>query len=39
MRIAPVTRPGPMGRIAYAVARRRYGQVPQPLTAWRTPRG
>ena len=34
MRVPPVTRPGPLGRVAYAVARRRYGQVPQPLTAW-----
>ena len=38
-RIAPVTRPGPLGRIAYAVARRRFGQVPEPLTVWAHHRG
>ena len=39
MRIDPVTRPGPLARIAYAVSRRRYGQVPEPLTVWAHHRG
>lgn len=38
-RIAPVTRPGPLARIAYAVSRRRFGQVPEPLTVWAHHRG
>jgi AhpD family alkylhydroperoxidase len=29
-----VTKPGPLGRIVYAVARRRFGQVPEPLTVY-----
>ena len=33
-RIAPVTSPGPLARGAYAVARRRFGKVPEPLTVW-----
>jgi AhpD family alkylhydroperoxidase len=39
MRIAPVTSPGPLGRIAYAVSRRRFGKVPEPLTVWAHHRG
>lgn len=38
-RIAPVTSPGPLARIAYAVSRRRFGQVPEPLTVWAHHRG
>ena len=38
-RIAPVTSPGPLARIAYAVARRRYGKVPDPMTVWAHHRG
>ena len=38
-RIAPVTKPGPLARIAYAVSRRRFGQVPEPLTVWAHHRG
>lgn len=33
-RIPGVTGGGPLVRIAYAVARRRFGQVPEPLTLW-----
>lgn len=33
-RIAGVERGGPLVRLAYAVARRRFGQVPEPLTVW-----
>lgn len=33
-RIAPVAHPGPLTRTAYAVARRRFGKVPEPLTVW-----
>ena len=33
-RIAPVQNPGPLARIAYRVSRRRFGQVPEPLTVW-----
>lgn len=38
-RIAPVTSPGPLTRIAYAVAGRRFGKVPEPLTVWAHHRG
>jgi AhpD family alkylhydroperoxidase len=38
-RINPVTRPGPLTRIAYRVSRRRFGQVPEPLTVWAHHRG
>jgi AhpD family alkylhydroperoxidase len=38
-RIAPVTRPGLLARVAYAVSRRRFGQVPEPLTVWAHHRG
>lgn len=38
-RIAPVTSPGPLARVAYAVSRRRFGQVPEPLTVWAHHRG
>ena len=34
MRVPPVDRPGLLARLAYRTARRRYGQVPQPLTVW-----
>ena len=34
MRVPPVDRPGPLTRFAYRTARRRYGQVPEPLTVW-----
>lgn len=37
--VAPVEKPGPLARIAYAVSRRRYGQVPEPLTVWAHHRG
>ena len=33
-RIAPVDKPGLLTRIAYRTARRRFGQVPEPLTLW-----
>ena len=33
-RIEPVTRPGPLTRLVYRVSRRRFGQVPEPLTVW-----
>ena len=33
-RIAPVTHPGPLARVAYVVSRRRVGKVPEPLTVW-----
>jgi AhpD family alkylhydroperoxidase len=38
-RIDPVTQPGPLARIAYAASRRRFGQVPEPLTVWAHHRG
>lgn len=38
-RIAPVTEPGLLTRIAYRTARRRFGQVPEPLTIWAHHRG
>lgn len=38
-RIAPVSSPGPLARIAYAVSRRRFGKVPEPLTVWAHHRG
>jgi AhpD family alkylhydroperoxidase len=38
-RIAPVRHPGLLARIAYAVSRRRFGQVPEPLTIWAHHRG
>ena len=38
-RIDPVTRPGLLARIAYRVSRRRFGQVPEPLTVWAHHRG
>lgn len=34
MRVPPVEKPGLVTRIAYRTARKRYGQVPQPLTVW-----
>ena len=37
--VAPVERPGPLVRIAYAVSRRRFGMVPEPLTVWAHHRG
>lgn len=39
MRIAPVAKPGPLARVAYAVSRRRFGKVPEPLTVWAHHRG
>ena len=38
-RIAPVTKPGLLTRIAYRTARRRFGDVPEPLTVWAHHRG
>lgn len=38
-RIAPVTSPGLLARIAYRTARRRFGAVPEPLTVWAHHRG
>jgi AhpD family alkylhydroperoxidase len=38
-RIAPVTEPGLLTRIAYRTARKRFGQVPEPLTVWAHHRG
>ena len=38
-RIAPVSKPGLLTRIAYRVARRRFGDVPEPLTVWAHHRG
>ena len=38
-RLAPVDRPGLLTRIAYRTARRRFGQVPEPLTVWAHHRG
>lgn len=38
-RIDPVTQPGVLARIAYRVSRRRFGQVPEPLTVWAHHRG
>lgn len=32
--LPPVTDPGPLTRIAYAVSRRRFGAVPEPVTLW-----
>jgi AhpD family alkylhydroperoxidase len=37
--VAPVEKPGPLARIAYAVSRKRYGMVPEPLTVWAHHRG
>jgi AhpD family alkylhydroperoxidase len=37
--VAPVQKPGPLARIAYAVSRRRFGKVPEPLTVWAHHRG
>ena len=33
-RISPPARPGLLVRAAYRTARRRFGQVPEPLTVW-----
>ena len=38
-RIAPVDKPGLLTRVAYRVARRRFGAVPEPLTLWAHHRG
>lgn len=38
-RIATVDSPGPLARIAYAVSKRRFGKVPEPLTVWAHHRG
>ena len=38
-RIAPVDKPGLLTRIAYRTARRRFGDVPEPLTVWAHHRG
>ena len=38
-RIAPVSKPGLLTRITYAVARKRFGMVPEPLTVWAHHRG
>lgn len=38
-RIAPVEKPGLLTRIAYRIARRRFGDVPEPLTLWAHHRG
>ena len=38
-RIAPVEKPGLLTRIAYRTARRRFGEVPEPLTIWAHHRG
>lgn len=32
--LPPVTRPGPLTRLACAVSRRRFGAVPEPLLLW-----
>ena len=34
MRVPPVSSPGPLTRLAYRAARRRFGQVPEPLTVY-----
>ncbi len=38
-RIAPVSKPGLLTRFAYRTARRRFGDVPEPLTVWAHSRG
>lgn len=37
--VPPVEEPGLLARLAYAVSRRRYGKVPEPLTVWAHHRG
>ena len=39
MRIAPVSKPGLLTRTFYRTARRRFGDVPEPLTVWAHHRG
>lgn len=38
-RIPPVTQPRLLTRLAYRTARRRFGEIPQPLTVWAHHRG
>lgn len=33
-RVPAVDSPGPLARVAYRIARRRFGEVPEPLTLW-----